>query len=113
MARFLAIFSALLLPLTAAENAPRSVHDALFASYIPIEELKERAELVAMFTRARDQIWVNAGNAPAFQELLAPLADLRRFGNTCGIQDLIANAGVTGFDQLTPAMRTRTLYLLH
>ena len=72
MSRLLAILGSLLLALTAAADAPRAVHDALFASYIPIEEVKDKPELVALFTEVRDQIWTAAGKAPAFQALLAP-----------------------------------------
>jgi choline dehydrogenase-like flavoprotein len=112
MSRLLAILGALVLPLVAAD-APRTVHDALFASYIPIEEVKDKPELTAMFTAARDQIWLAAGKAPAFQMLLAPFADLRSFGTACGMADFIKTSGVTAFPQLAPEQRTHVLYLLH
>jgi len=113
MSRLLATLAALWLPLTAAADAPRAVHDALFASYIPIEEVKDKPELIAMFTQARDRIWMDAGKAPAFQALLAPFTDLRKFGDACGMPEFIKTSGATAFERLTPAQRTHALYLLH
>ena len=113
MRQFLAILSALFLPLAAAADAPRSVHDALFASYIPIDEVKDKPELTAMFTQARDQIWLVAGAAPGFQALLAPFTDLRSFKGACGMADFVKKTGLTDFTQLPPAQRSHALYLLH
>jgi choline dehydrogenase-like flavoprotein len=113
MSRLFATISVLLLPFTAAADAPRAVHDALFAAYIPIEEVKDKPELMAMFTQARDQIWLSAGKAPAFQALLAPFTDLSKFGDACGMPEFIKTSGVTAFEQLTPAQRTHAIYLLH
>jgi choline dehydrogenase-like flavoprotein len=112
MSRLLAILGLATLPMAAAD-VPRAVHDALFASYIPIEEVHDRPELTAMFTQARDQIWLSAGKAPAFQMLLAPFSDLRSFGPTCGMAEFLKNAGGTAFSELTPAQRAHVLYLLH
>ena len=112
MLRLLAIFGLLALPSSAAD-APRSVHDALFASYIPIDEVKDRPDVSAMFSAAREQIWLAAGKAPAFQGLLAPFADLRSLGPACGMSEYIRTAGGTAFDQLTPPQRAHVLYLLH
>src|SRR6266481_491535 len=113
MSRLLAILGSLFLALTAAADAPQAVHDALFASYIPIEEVKDKPELAALFTEVRDQIWTAAGKAPAFQALLAPFTDLRQFGDACGMPEFLATTGVTAFAQLTPAQRAHALYLLH
>jgi choline dehydrogenase-like flavoprotein len=112
MSRLLAILGLLTLPLVAAE-APRAVHDALFASYIPIDDVKDKPELTAMFTQARDQIWLAAGQAPAFQMLLAPFADLRSFGPACGMSEFLKTTPSTAFPQLTTAQREHVLYLLH
>src|SRR5579863_7477353 len=102
MNRLLAILGLLTIRLTAAD-APRGVHDTLFASYIPIEEVKDKPELAGMFTQARDQIWSAAGQAPAFQKLLAPFTDLRSFGPACGMSEFIKTTGVTAFAELTQA----------
>jgi choline dehydrogenase-like flavoprotein len=110
MHRLLAIFGLLVLPSAAAD---RAVHDALFASYIPIDEVKDRPDVSAMFSAAREQIWLAAGKAPAFQALLAPFADLRSFGPACGMSEYLRTAGGTAFDQLTPPQRAHVLYLLH
>jgi len=97
----------------AAADAPRAVHDALFASYIPVEDVKDKPELTAMFTRASDQIWTAAGKDPRFQALLAPFTDLSKFGDACGMAVFTKTAGNTAFDRLTPAQRAHALYLLH
>ena len=113
MRRLITILSVLCLPSAGAAQTPRAVHDALFASYIPIEEVKDDARLTGMFTHARDQIWAAAGTSTAFQALLAPFNDLRAFGDTCGMSAFLRTAGSTSFVQLTATQRTHTLYLLH
>jgi choline dehydrogenase-like flavoprotein len=110
--RLLAILGLLALPMAAAD-APRAVHDALFASYIPIDDVKDKPKLTAMFTQARDQIWLAAGKAPAFQMLLAPFADLRSFGSACGMSEFLRSTGSTAFPELTKAQQGHVLYLLH
>jgi choline dehydrogenase-like flavoprotein len=112
MSRLLAILGLLTLPVAAAD-APRAVHDALFASYIPIDEVKDRPDQTVMFTQARDQIWLAAGQSPAFLALLAPFTDLRSFGPACGMADFLKTTGQTAFPQLTPDQRAHVLYLLH
>ena len=113
MRRLITILSVLCLPSAGAAQTPRAVHDALFASYIPIEEVKDDVRLTGMFTQARDQIWAAAGTSTAFQALLAPFNDLRAFGDTCGMSAFLRTAGSTAFVQLTATQRTHTLYLLH
>ena len=112
MSRLLAILGLLTLRLGAAD-APRAVHDALFASYIPIDDVKDKPELTTMFTQARDQIWLAAGKAPAFQMLLAPFADLRSFGPACGMSEFLKTTNSTVFPQLTKVEQAHVLYLLH
>lgn len=112
MRRLIAAAGLLFLRLSAAD-APRAVHDALFASYIPIEDVKDKPELAAAFMQAREQIWLAAGKAPAFQALLAPFTDLTQFGNACGLPGFIKTTGVTAFAQLTAPQRAHVLYLLH
>ncbi len=112
MGRFLTILIACLSPVMAAD-APKAIHDALFASYIPIEEVKDDPVLSQMFTQAREQIWLAAGAAPAFQALLAPFADLNTFGSACGMDAFVKSTGVSSFAKLTPSQRSHALYLLH
>jgi len=114
MHRLLAALSALCLVSSgAAAQTPRAVHDALFASYIPIDDVKADARLTGMFTQARDQIWDAAGTNPAFLSLLAPFADLRGFGEACGMSAFLKTASAMAFAQLGPAERAHALYLLH
>ncbi len=112
MSRVLAILGVLSLQLTAGDT-PRAVHDALFASYIPIAEVQDKPELTAMFTQAREQIWVAAEKAPAFQMLLAPFTELSRFGPACGVREFVTSTGGKVFSAMNPADRAHLLYLLH
>ena len=92
-----------------AADSLRATHDALFASFLPINGAPE---LQPMFLQAREGIWQAANRAPQFQALLAPFADLRNLGGACGTGDFIKSAGTTAFDQLNVAQRNRLLYLL-
>ncbi len=112
MIRLLAILCALTFAVQ-AQDTPQAVHEALFASYIPIDDVKDKPELSAMFTAARNQIWIAAGDAPAFQALLAPFTDLRQFGDACGMPELIKTTGKSSFVQLNSTQRASALYLLH
>src|SRR3989442_4214563 len=58
----------------AADDPLRATHDALFASFLPMEEAP------AMFGEARDEIWSAAAQAPAFRSLITPFSDLLGFG---------------------------------
>jgi hypothetical protein len=87
-----------------AADSLRTTHDALFASYLPVDELRDQPDLARMFEAVKEGIWASAGQAPAFQKLIAPFTDLGRFAPGCG---------VSGFATLTPAARQHALYLLH
>ena len=87
----------------------RATHDALFSSFLPVAE---KPELQQMFLQAREGIWQAAGKERFFLALVSQFADLRNFGDACGIPDFIKSAGTTAFDKLTPPQRTRVLFLL-
>ncbi len=89
-----------------------NVHNALFASFLPVDELPDDARTTALLKSARDAIWQQAGNMPQVQQLLAPFADLRRFGPACGITDAIEGTGTTSFAALPPPERQKILSLL-
>jgi choline dehydrogenase-like flavoprotein len=92
------------------------VHDALFAEYLPVDELPDDAQTTALLKAARDGMWQQAGEVPAVQQLLAPYADLRGFGAACGIADAIKDvgwdSGGRSFAQLDAARRRAVLLLL-
>src|SRR5947209_7935848 len=68
-----------------SEMAFHAAHNALFAAFLPVEDLPGDPKTTALLTAARDGIWKEAGEAPGFRELLAPFTDLRTFGPACGI----------------------------
>jgi len=66
-------------------DALRKTHDALFASFLPTDEIRQDADLSLRFSAARDRIWDIASQAAQFRQLLAPFNDLRAFGPACGM----------------------------
>ena len=90
----------------------RATHDALFASFLPVEEVKQDPQLARMFGAANDGLWSAAGQAPAFRELLKPFANLRDFGAACGIADYLKTAGPGAFAGLSAPQRQQVLFLL-
>src|SRR5262249_16430233 len=87
-------------------------HNALFASFLPIEELSGDQETSSLLFAARDQMWSAAHKAPAFRELLQPFTDLAQFGQACGIESAIGQNAKTSFARLDRKQRDRILYLL-
>src|SRR5579871_39491 len=101
------------LPQVAAPADPlRAIHDALYASFLPVDEVRQDPQLSRMFAAADDGLWSAAGQAPAFRELLKPFADLRAFGAACGIADYLKGASSSAFSGLPPAQRQHVLFLL-
>jgi choline dehydrogenase-like flavoprotein len=96
-----------------AADGLRDTHDALFASFLPQEAVQEKPEMTRMFLRARDEIWMAAGEAPDFRALINPFVDLGSFGAACGLSDFLNTTGTSGFAQLTAAQRAHTLFLLY
>ena len=54
----------------------RATHDALFASFLPLEEFKGDPQLSKIFAAADDGLWTAASPAPAFRDLLKPFTNL-------------------------------------
>jgi hypothetical protein len=97
--------------------ALHAVHDALFASFLPVTDLPNDPKTEALLMAARDGIWKQAGSAAEFRQLLLPFVDLRRFGSACGIAQAIQSPGSAGtgsssFAGLSPADRQHVLFLL-
>ena len=95
----------------AAPDLSRKTHDALFASFLPVEAHPD-PQLNPLFLAASDGIWQAASANPQFQQLLAPFADLRKFGPACGMADFVKGAGVRNFAGLTSPQRRQALFLL-
>src|ERR1700677_1727040 len=96
----------------AAPDLYRKTHDALFASFLPVAELKSDAQLSQLLTAADDGIWASAGQVPQFRELIAPFTNLGGFGSACGMDSLVRGAQTTAYADMTPSERARAFALL-
>jgi choline dehydrogenase-like flavoprotein len=96
----------------ANDDSLHAVHEALFSSFLPVDELKQDSLTLALFTEVGNNIWSAANHAPEFRQLLSPFADLRSFGSSCGIQAYLRPTGLTSFDSLTRPQRDHVLWLL-
>ena len=99
-------------PLSANEDPLHAVHEALFSSFLPVEELKQDPRTLALFTDVRNNIWLAANQAPDFRRLLSPFADLRGFGASCGIGSYLRPTGLASFASLAQPQRDHVLWLL-
>ena len=100
-------------PVSASDDSLHVVHEALFSSFFPTDELKQDSRTLALFTEAGNNIWSAANHAPEFRQLLTPFADLRSFGSSCGIGAYLRPTGLTSFASLTRPQRDHVLWLLH
>lgn len=89
-----------------------AVHDALFASFLPVDDLPNDPKTTTLLIAARDGMWKVAGSAAAVRQLLQPFADLRGFGNACGIAQAIRGTSGTSFAALDTGERQRVLFLM-
>ena len=62
------------------DNALHAVHDALFASFLPVTDLPNDTKTEGLLMAARDGIWKQAGSTAEFRQLLLPFVDLHSFG---------------------------------
>lgn len=92
--------------------SPRATHDAVFATFLPMEEVHNNPPVEKMFLMARDGIWSGASTVPAFQQLLAPFADLGVFGGACGMGEYTKSTGTGSFAAMTQAQRQHVIFLL-
>lgn len=97
---------------TSSAYSLRSVHDALFSSFLPLDELKPTPHIEDLLLNARDQIWTEANGAPDFRKLLVPFTDLRGFGSICGFDRELKEAHATSFAALSSTQQARVLFLL-
>ncbi len=95
-----------------APDLYRKTHDALFALFLPVAELKSDAQLSQLLTAADDGIWASAGQVPQFRELIAPFTNLGGLGSACGMDALVRGAKTTAYADMTPSQRERAFALL-
>jgi choline dehydrogenase-like flavoprotein len=88
------------------------VHDALFATFLPVDQLPNDPRATKLLRAARDGIWQEAGGVPTVQKLLVPFADMRAFGNACGVANAIQGSAATSYAQLDGAKREEVMMLL-
>ncbi len=115
--RLLLVFAAISSSLWAqspaiAPDLFRKTHDALFASFLPVDEIKNDTNLAQLLKAADDGMWASVGAVPQFRELIVPFTDLRAFGSACGMDAFVRDARTTAFADLTPDLRGRALLLL-
>jgi GMC oxidoreductase len=100
-------------PGLSSENELHAVHNALFASFLPVEELPNDPTTTALLIAARDALWQQAGSLPAFRQLVQPFADLPGLTSSCGIEQAVKADGRTSFAALNKEERQRVLFLMH
>lgn len=95
-----------------ANDPFHAAHQALFASFFPVDALAKDTQTATLLETARDEMWRSGGPNPAFPELLAPFVDLRSFGTACGIDNVVKQTSATSFATLDRAAREHVLFLL-
>jgi choline dehydrogenase-like flavoprotein len=94
------------------ETGLHAVHNALFASFLPVDDLPNDPRTTGLLIAARDGIWEQAAGSPAFRQLVQPFADLPALGSGCGIERAIEPAGRRSFAALDRGERQRVLLLM-
>jgi hypothetical protein len=94
----------------AVPDAIRAEHDAMFADFLPVNELPNDPKMTQLLKDARDTVW--AEQQPTIRYLLSEFTDLSAFPAECGIGPAIAGAGGPAFASLDAAHQLRVLYLL-
>ena len=94
------------------DGALHAIHNALFASFVPIDQPQIAPELKDQFASVRDAIWASASNSAEFRRLLLPLRDLRAFGGSCRMTGVLSASGSVSFAELSPAEQQHVLLLL-
>jgi choline dehydrogenase-like flavoprotein len=87
------------------------VHEALFASFLPVNELADDAGMTALLAGARDSLWTIVSGDPQLRALEGSFEDLRSFHGACGIGFANEDHAVT-FAELSSARRRELLQRL-
>ena len=90
----------------------RKAHDALFATFLPVDEVKKDASLSKLFAAAGDGIWTGANRSPQFRQLIVPFTNLAVLGTACGMDELVSAAQTPVYGDMSPSLRQRAISLL-
>jgi choline dehydrogenase-like flavoprotein len=93
----------------AAQDSYRKTHDALFATFLPLDEMKGEAQVSQLLQAAGDGIWAAAGQSPQFRQLLTPFTNLASFGPACGMDALVRDAHTAAYAEMTAAQRRQAI----
>jgi len=94
---------------TQPDDLRRRTHEALFASFLPVEELGPDKQDKALLIAAREGMWQKLHDDPRVAQLLAPFSDLRAFGPACGIDKIVNQARAPIFAQLSHDQQLQVL----
>lgn len=97
---------------TSSDAALHAVHDALFASFLPVHDIPSEPQTEALLAGARDEIWKQGGAAPAMRALLQPFTDLRTFGSACSLQQVDGGNDAVSYANLPPDQQQAVLLRL-
>jgi len=110
--RLLGLFAAFTACLWGQSDLYKQTHDALFASFLPVAEMKSDPKMTLLLSAAGNGLWASAGQAPQFRHLIAPFTNLAAFGPACGMDKFLLTAKATAFADLTQPQREAALLLL-
>ena len=96
----------------AAQDNYRKTHDALFATFLPVEEMKGDAQVSQLLQAAGNGIWAAAGQSPQFRQILEPFTNLAAFGPACGMDVLVRDTHTAAYAEMTAAQRRQAIALL-
>ncbi len=90
----------------------QSVHEALFSSFLPVDQLARDSHDQSLLLNVRDGMWSSRGNSPGFRQLLAPFENLETFGGACGLHQYLRSSAQESISDLTARERKHVLLLL-
>ena len=89
-----------------------AVHQALFASFLPISSLARGSTELAIINSAGEPIWAAHSSSAEFRALLGAFANLRWFGSGCGVERYTAPGSDPSFAALSRADQLHVLTAL-
>ncbi|HLH01960.1 MAG TPA: GMC oxidoreductase [Bryobacteraceae bacterium] len=95
-----------------SDDSLHAVHNALFATFLPVDELPGDPGAAALLRGARDAIWQQASQVPQMRELLEPFADLGGFPGSCGLAPILEANHAISFAALSHEQRNQVWLLL-
>jgi choline dehydrogenase-like flavoprotein len=95
----------------AAPDTLHAVHDALFASFLPIDDPGQTATQ-ASFASIRDGLWASTDQRANLLPILSPFVDVTKFDARCGIAVYLDTQRSTSFAALSPDQRQHVISLL-